>query len=267
LPRSEPPSASPAQGEEGAKRHTSTFVPLVIEPSGLFTPLAITRIIAVDSGISRHLAPDHPRFPASMDSRERDPRLCTSITPCPRAAGPPTGRSPLPAREIIASSRRKGPPLLAFRSARPFLFSFAQIRRLRGGRTLTRASNRAIARHARTHPHSKRRHQRRRHILQRQAAVPANFHGHAFHTQPVSSSGAFRIQTLHGTAGQMLHRVSNEFRWGTGRSRTARILRAAPLCVKRKPTQLVGARFPEAPKSQSGRWSKSPPLLRFALIT
>jgi hypothetical protein len=47
--------------------------------------------------------------------------------------------------------------------------------------------------------------------------VPANFNGRAFHAQPVSSSGAFRIQTLHGTAGQMLHRVSNKFGWGTGR--------------------------------------------------
>jgi hypothetical protein len=92
-------------GEDSAKCHTSTFVPLVIEPSGLFTPLGIARIIAVDSGISQHSAPGPPRSPPRWDSPERDPRLCTSITPCPRAAGPPTGRSPLPAREMIASSK------------------------------------------------------------------------------------------------------------------------------------------------------------------
>lgn len=172
------------------------------------------------------------------------PRFCTSITPCPRAAGPPTGRSPLPAREMIASSKSKRPPLLASGSVRPFVFSFTEIRRLRGGRTLARASDRAIARQARTHPHSKRRHQWRRHILQRQATVSAYFHGRAFHAQPVSSSGAFRIQTLHGTAGQMLHRVSDNLAGEPDESRTARILRVASLCVKRKPIQLVGACFP-----------------------
>jgi hypothetical protein len=199
----------------------------------------------VDSGISQHSAPDHLRSPPRWPVESA---TLVSVPPLPHAQGrpvpPPAARpfrhgkeSPLP----NAKGRRFSP----WEALGPFAVLFV-VWRLRAacGTNLARASDRAIACQARTHPHSKRCHQWRRHIVQRQAAVPANLHGRAFHAQPVSSSGAFRIQTLHGTAGQMLHRVSVKFGWGTGRSRTARILRAASLCVKRKPTQLVGARFP-----------------------
>jgi hypothetical protein len=154
-----------------------------------------------------------------------------------------------------------------FGSARPFAFSFAQIRQLRGGRTLARASHRAIARQARTHPHSKRRHQWRRHILQGQAAVPANFHGRAFHAQPVSSSGASRIQTLHGTAGQMLHRVSNKFGWGnrTIENRT-HFARGTLVCQEETSTISWGA-LPATRSPDLGIRVERPRLLPFALIT
>ena len=70
-------------------------------------------------------------------------------------------------------------------------------------KTLSRTP-RAIARERpRTHPEA--RPERRRHAVQRRAAVAADFQRRRLHPQPVTARGTFRIQALHGPAGQVLH--------------------------------------------------------------
>ena len=106
---------------------------------------------------------------------------------------------------------------------------------------------------ARTHPQA--RGQRRRYVVQRRAAVAANFHSGRARAQPVASRRAFRIDALHSPTGQVLHFFPLLFRHAPSRARTrfpirlpcllrtgnssgkvARILRFVSCGVKRKDT-------------------------------
>jgi hypothetical protein len=76
------------------------------------------------------------------------------------------------------------------------------------GRTgLAPPSDRPIA-HERPGPHSQARPERRRHVVQRRTAVPANLQRSRLHPQPVAARGTFWIQTLYCPAGQILHDCS-----------------------------------------------------------
>jgi len=110
---------------------------------------------------------------------------------------------------------------------------------------LPRAADRAIARQrARTHAEARR--QRRRHVVQRSAAIAAMVQPGALDSEPVPARRALRIQTLHRPTGQILH-----FRWprknhssGSGRENSAA---ERPVLLKR---QDCGDCEPEALVSQ-----------------
>ena len=98
--------------------------------------------------------------------------------------------------------------------------------------TLARPSERAIGTQW-ARPHLKPRSQRRRHVVQRQAAITAGLIAPVFRAQPVASRWTLRIQTLHRPARQILHVSPSDFekqrgtnlvcRHGTIRSGTMKI--------------------------------------------
>jgi hypothetical protein len=74
---------------------------------------------------------------------------------------------------------------------------------LRLGRSAV-AAHRPVARQrTRTHPEAWGK--RRRHFVQRSAAIAAAFLRHVFNAPPVASRGTLRIQTLHGPAWKLMH--------------------------------------------------------------
>jgi hypothetical protein len=73
-----------------------------------------------------------------------------------------------------------------------------------GGVNSARAPRRAIARQ-RTRAHAKARRERWRHVVERGAAVAADFLRRILHAEPVTARRTFRSQTLHCPSGQILH--------------------------------------------------------------
>lgn len=77
---------------------------------------------------------------------------------------------------------------------------------------------RAIGRQ-RPGPGAEARHQRRRHIVQRRAAVGAAFLKGVIHAHPVPAGTALGIQALHGRTRQIQHGSSSHKVWGAGSKR------------------------------------------------
>jgi hypothetical protein len=90
---------------------------------------------------------------------------------------------------------------------------------------------RTIARQ-RSWAHAKTRPDRRRHAMQRCAAIAADFLRRRLDAQPVATRGTLLIQALHGPAGQILHSDSPhvEPRWAGGEG----VVRVAANCEVRE---------------------------------
>jgi hypothetical protein len=187
------------------------------------------------------------QFPQAESLRVRDPHrlsnVCTSITPCPRAAGTPTGRSPFSAQYNpgntnlpIGCERNAIQQKCALRlnGKDRFVSSFRgiawQIDRL------TPAAHRPVTRQ-RTRPHPQTRRQRRRNSTQRTAALAATFLRRFFHAHPVPARGTLRIQTLHSPS-RKLHFTSRRVKFGPLRKRG----NCMPLRLKKSgaPVKLAG---------------------------
>jgi hypothetical protein len=64
----------------------------------------------------------------------------------------------------------------------------------------------------RARPHSESRSKRRRHVLQRPAAIDAGFLGSSLHAEPVTTRGTPWTQALNRITGQMLHPIASRKR-------------------------------------------------------
>lgn len=160
-------------------------------------------------------------------------------SPMPRAAGPPTGRSPflgspcglqlvandeglslpvcrhLGLDEDGAAAGTKTVPISRDGSSRcpsPAVHirpDRRPDRETRAKRASAPAPERPITRE-RARPHPKVRRQRRRYVVKRRTAVRADLDLGSLHAEPVSSRGTLGIETLHSPARQILHHLASQ---------------------------------------------------------
>ena len=145
---------------------------------------------------------------------QRAPLLPGVLKENQKRRGPKGGRVP-----DVKSGQAEDPPLpdpaagttaMRLRPARPSSSrdsedSSAQARQIPPAAQLPRPEPRSIcAQRPRSHPESRR--QRWRHVMQRRAAVAANFLLRALHAQPLPTRRTLRTQTLHRPTRQILHR-------------------------------------------------------------
>ena len=78
-----------------------------------------------------------------------------------------------------------------------------------------RACDRAVSR-KRPWPRPETRRERRRHVVKRRPAIAAGFLWRSLHAHPVPTRGTFRVQALHGPAGEILHAPASQTIWAEG---------------------------------------------------
>ena len=185
-----------------------------IEPSCLSTVPRTTGRITVDSGpVPRVAAPPSPPMPTSGRSPHRPLPLFNAPIPLPKILM----RCNEKARAALMCSEaiRAGIPItcstnfkVAAAGTRPALSFRSAVSRFQA-KISARSARRAIT-CQRAWPHSETRRERRRHIMERSAAIAADFLWRAQHAQPVAARGTFRGQTLHRPAGQILHPFASQ---------------------------------------------------------